>query len=163
MLALEPVAGNPQPGSLHYQTCHMNWTVWTASTQLSPQPTRRTGPWSGSDHLRSPCVQLEAQPHLQISPRTAHRGTEGNENRAIPQPDWTLSGLFPFGTDHFPRKLLRFLVLIFFFHFHCAIRVKVVAFGSYFPSALLLFLGSRDLFSVRWNAKALSLFGRTQS
>lgn len=50
------------------------------------------------------------------------------------------------GTDHFPRKLLRFHVLNFFFHFHCVVRVKVVAFGSYIPSALLLFPGSRDFF-----------------
>lgn len=66
------------------------------------------------------------------------------------------------GTDHFPRKLLR-LCWFFFHRFHCVVRVKAVAFGSYFPSALLLFPGSKDLFSIRWNAKALSLFGRTQS
>lgn len=53
--------------------------------------------------------------------------------------------------------------LTFFFHFHCAVGVKVVAFASYFPSALLLLPGSRDLFSIRWNTKALPLFERTES
>lgn len=63
-------------------------------------------------------MQLEAQPCLRISPRTAHQGTERNKNRAIPWPDGIFSGLFSFGDDwhrSLPQEAARVLCVDFFF------------------------------------------------
>lgn len=145
-----------------HELCCMNWKRHACS---SHPPIHLEGPRSCSNHLHSLCRQLE-QPHLRISLRTMHGVRERNKNRAILQPEGTLCGLLSFGSNWhrpLPQEAAKVPCVEFFFHFHCVVRVKVVAFGSYIPSALLLFPGSRDLFSIRWNTKALSPFGRTRS
>jgi len=149
MLGLEPAAEHPRPDSLRCQTptARMERDIQAALTPAHP-------PHRSSRWLPSPTLSVHAAGGT-ASPADfpENQGTERNKNRTIPRPDPTLSGLFSFG-DGWHRSLPQEAAKVpsadfFFSYFHCAARVKAVAFGSYFPSALLLFPSGRDLFSTR--------------
>lgn len=154
MLALEPAARKPRPDSL----CCMKWetSMWLSLILKVLEVVKITytlcaGSWN------SLACRFPWEPWTGELRRTRTEQSLSQKEHFV-----ACFLLATTGTDHFLRKLLRFHELNFFFHFHCVVRVKVVAFGSYIPSVLLLLSGSRDLFSVRWNTKALSPFGRTQ-
>lgn len=103
MLALEPAAGNPRPDSPRYQT-PAAWTERDIHAALTPaNPPHRSSKW-----LKSPT--LCAWP-----PTGEQRGTRTGQSLSQTEHFLGCFLLATAGTDHFPRKLLRFLVLIFFF------------------------------------------------
>lgn len=98
MLALEPSTGNP--GLTQTLAAQTERDIHAALTPANPP--RRPSMW-----LKSPTLSVRAAGGTASPadfPQNHARGTDWNKNRASPQPDPTLHGLFSFG-DNWHRSL----------------------------------------------------------